>query len=70
MAVRYFYEHPQLWLTPIDVALSLYVEVFLCLVEAVKTVLFPDSVDTLGLLKDQKACLRNFLQLLVRLTLH
>ena len=50
-------------MTPINVALSVYVEVPPYSVEAVQTGYFPDSVDARKLLEERKASLKDFFTL-------
>ena len=61
VARKYFYKHAPLWLTPVNVALSVFAEVPPYSLEAVKTGLFPESADAPGLLKDRRATLKSFL---------
>ena len=61
VALKYFYDHAQQWVTPINVAL--YAEVPPYSVEAVQTGYFQVSVDARKLLKEQKASLKGFLHL-------
>ena len=63
MALKYFYDHAQQWVTPINVALSVYAEVPPYSVEAVQTGYFPDSVVARKLLEERKASLKDFFTL-------
>ena len=56
-------------MTPTIVVLSIFPEVPLYTVEVVETESFPDSVDVLGSVKDQRAISEAFLQLLEKLHL-
>ena len=63
VTLKYFYDHAQQWVTPINVALSVYAEVPPYSVEAVQTGYFPDSVDVRKLLEERKASLKDFFTL-------
>ena len=63
VALKYFYDHAQQWVTPISVALGIYAEVPPYSIEAVQTGYFPVSVDARKLLKEQKASLKDFFTL-------
>ena len=45
VALKYFYDHAQQWVTPINAALNVYAEVPPYCVNAVQTGHFPDAVD-------------------------
>ena len=55
VALKYFYDHAQQWVTPINAALSVYAEVPPHCVEVVQTGHFPDSVDARKLLLERRA---------------
>ena len=55
VALKYFCDHAQQWVSPINVALSVYAEVPPSCVQAVQTGHFPDSVDALKLLQERRA---------------
>ena len=58
--LKYFYEHAVQWMSPVNVALSVFAEVSPYSIEAVKTSHYPDSVDARKLLQGRKAGLRDF----------
>jgi len=60
VALKYFYEHAVQWLSPINVALSVFAEVPPYSFEAVTTGTFPQSVDTGMLVRDRKTTLKCF----------
>ena len=51
VVLKYFYDHAQHWVTPINVALGIYAKVPPYSVEAVQSSYFPDSMDTRKLKK-------------------
>ena len=63
VALKYFYNHAQQWMTPINVALNMYAEVPPYCVEAVQTGHFPDSEDARKLLQERSASLKEFFTL-------
>ena len=60
VVLKYFYEHAAQWMSPVNVALSVFAEVSPYSIEAVKTSHYPDSVDAQKLLQGRKAGLRDF----------
>ena len=58
--LKYFYEYAVQWMSPVNVALSVFAEVSPYSIEAVKTSHYPDSVDVRKLLQGRKAGLRDF----------
>ena len=58
--LKYFYEHAVQWVSPENVALSVFSEVSPYSIEAVKTSHYPDSIDDRKLLQGRKAGLRYF----------
>ena len=60
IALQYFCEHALQWMTPTNVALSVFSEWLLYSIEAVKTGRFPDYVDAPKLLQNSKAGLKSF----------
>ena len=63
VALKYFYDHAQQWVTPINAALSVYAEVPSYSVEAVQTSQFSDLVDAQNLLKERRTSLKDFFTL-------
>ena len=63
VALKYFYDHAQQWVKPINAALSAYAEVPPYCVEAVQTGHFPDPVDARKLLQERGASLKEFFSL-------
>ena len=55
VALKYFNDHAQQWVTPINAALSVYAKVPPYRVEAVQTGHFPDFVDARKLLQERRA---------------
>ena len=60
VALKYFYDHAQQWVKPINAALSVYAEVPPYCVEAVRAGHFPDSVDARKLLQERRASAKEF----------
>ena len=60
VVLKYFYEHAVQWMSPVNVALSVFAEVSPYSIQAVKTSHYPDSVDARKLLQGRKAGLRDF----------
>ena len=58
--MKYFYEHAGQWMSPVNVALSVFSEVSTYSIEAVKTYHNPDFVDARKLLQGRKAGLRDY----------
>ena len=58
--LNYFYKHAVQWMSPVNVALSVFAEVSPYSIQAVKTSHYPDSVDARKLLQGRKAGLRDF----------
>ena len=60
VALKYFYDHAQQLVTPINVALSVNAEVPPYCDKAAQTGHFPDSVDARKLLQERRASLKEF----------
>ena len=60
VALKYFYEHAVQWLSPINIALSVFAEVSPYSFEAVTAGSFPQSVDKGMLIRDRKTNLKSF----------
>ena len=58
--LKYFYEHAVQWMSPVNVALSVFAEVSPYSIEAVKISHYPNSADARKLLQGGKAGLRDF----------
>ena len=58
--LKYFYEYAVQWMSPVNVALSVFAKVSPYSIEAVKTSHYPDLVDARKLLQGRKADLRDF----------
>ena len=63
VALKYFYDHAQQWVTPIHAALSVYVKVPPHCVQAVLTGHFPDYVDARKVLQERRASLKDIFTL-------
>ena len=60
VVLQYFYEHTVQWMSPVNVALSVFAEISPYSIEAVKTSHYPDSTDARKLLQGRKAGLKRF----------
>ena len=60
VALKYFLKRATCWLSPKNVALSVYGETPLYSVEAVKVCMLPDTVDIKSHLKDRTTRLKHF----------